>query len=156
MPANETVRKNWTYPRGIVATDDTLVDAAADTFMFEDIIAGAFRPDSMMNAIEIAFTMAADGEACAAFVYAARDNGDIVLVWDGTLTAGKQEATSGRFYVDTLGSTTDNWITTIKEVDVGGGDRMSRIIFDTCGYKYFFTQFTGLSSEDVQALYSGF
>jgi hypothetical protein len=156
MPANETVRKPWAYPRAIEDTDDTLVTAAADTQMFADIIDDPFRPDSTINAIEIAFTMKADGEACAAFLFAARENGDIVQVWDGTLTAGKQEATSGRFYVDTLGSTTDNWITTIKEVDVGGADQMSRIILDTCGYKYFFCQFTGLSSEDVQAMYSGF
>ncbi len=153
---NETVRNVWQTRRAIVSTDDTLVSAAVDTMMFEDIIDNAFRPDSSMNAIEISFSMGADGQACAGFVYAARLNGDIVLVWNGTLTAGKQEATSGRFYVDTLGTTTDNWITTIKEVDIAGADRMSRIVFDSCGYAFFFTQFTGLSSESAQAHYSGF
>lgn len=153
---SETIRAGWSKPRTAVSSNDTLVDAAADTMMFEDIIAGAYKPALSQNAIEIAFTMGADGQACAAFVYAARENGDIVLVWDGTLTAGKQEATDGSFYVDTLGSTSDNWITTIKEVDGGGDDRMSRIVFDTVGYKYFFTQFTGISSESVTAIYSGF
>lgn len=156
MPANETVRKAWNNPRGLISTDDTLVTAAADTMMFEDIIANSYKPDSLQNAIEIVFSMGAAAQTCVAYVFAARTNGDIVLVWFGTLTAGLQEATDGTFYVDTLGTTTDNWITTIKEVDVGGADRMSRIVLDTCGYKYFFTQFTGLSSESVQALYSGF
>lgn len=153
---NETIRAPWSMPRAAVSSNDTLVDAAADTMMFEDIIAGSYKPPVTQNAIEIAFAMGADAQACAAFVYAARENGDIVLVWDGTLTAGKQEATDGLFWVDTFGSTTDNWITTIKEVDTGGADRMSRLVFDTCGYRYFFVQFTGLSSESVKTYYSGF
>jgi hypothetical protein len=111
----------------------------------------------MHNAIEIGFSMDADGKACAGTVFAARKNGDIVQVWTGTLTAGKQVSGIGTdVYVDTFGSTTDSWITTIKEVDAGGADRMARIVLDTCGYDYWFTQFTGLSSETAQAHYSGF
>ncbi len=155
MPIAETLRAEYTKTR-LVSTDDTLVDAAADTMKFASLPNYCYRPPSTQNAVEIAFTMGADAQSCAAFLYAARKNGDIVLVWDGTLTAGKQEATDETFYVDTLGSTTDNWITTIKEVDVGGGDRMSRIVLDTCGYSYFFVQFTGLSSESARAIYSGF
>lgn len=156
MPINETTRIGYSGPRAAISSDDTLVDAAADTMMLADVPTYSYKPNSQQNAIEVAFTMGADGQACAAFLYAHRKNGDIVLVWDGTITAGTQEATDGSFYVDTLGSTTDNWITTIKEVDAAAGDRMSRIILDTCGYYGFFVQFTGLSSESARALYSGF
>jgi hypothetical protein len=155
MPISETVRALYTKTR-LVETDDTLQDAAADTMMFANVPNYCYRPPSTQNAIEIAFTMGADGQACVAYLYAYRKNGDIVLVWDATLTAGKQEATSGEFYVDTIASSTDNWITAIKEVDVSAADRMSRIILDTCGYSGFFVQFTGLSSESARALYSGF
>jgi hypothetical protein len=157
MAFNETVRKGWDRPRPAISADDTLVTAAVDTMKFANIPSYAFRVSSMHNAIEIGFSMDADGKACAGTVFAARKNGDIVQVWTGTLTAGKQVSGIGTdVYVDTFGSTTDSWITTIKEVDAGGADRMARIVLDTCGYDYWFTQFTGLSSETAQAHYSGF
>jgi len=156
MPISETIRTGYSGPRAAISSDDTLVDAAADTMMFANVPVYSYKPSSQQNAIEVAFSMGADGQACAAFLYAHRKNGDIVRVWDATLTAGKQEATDGTFYVDTIASSTDNWITTIKEVDVGGADRMSRIVLDTCGYYGFFVQFTGLSSESARALFSGF
>lgn len=156
MPITQTVRRGWDTPRAAITTDDTLVSAAADTMMFDDIPSYAFRPPSALNALEVAFTMGANAQACAATLFAARENGDIVQVWTGTITAGTQESTDSRYYVDTIGSSTDNWITTIKEVDTGGNNRMSRIVLDTCGYMYFFCQFTGLASESVKAHYSGF
>jgi len=156
MPIRETIRFGYSRPRAAISSDDTLVSAAADTMMLDDVPTYSYKPNQSQNAIEIAFTMGADGQSCAAVLFAARANGDIVQVWNGTITAGTQEATDGSFYVDTLGSTTDNWITTIKEVDAAGGNRMSRIILDTCGYTDFFVQFTGLSSESASAIYSGF
>ncbi len=155
MPISETLRIGYAKTR-IVTTDDTLVSAAADTMMLEDVPSYSYKPDTRQNAIEVAFTMGADAQACAAFLFAHRKNGDIVLVWNGTITAGTQEATDGRFYVDTFATTTDNWITTIKEVDAGGNNRMSRLVLDTVGYYGFFVQFTGLSSESARALFSGF
>jgi len=152
----ETVRMGWSDPRGAIATDDTLVSAAVGTMKFANVPAHAYKPDTRQNALEVAFTMDADGSACVAYLFAARENGDIVLVWTGTLTAGTQQATDGGTWVDTFGSTTDNWITTIKEVDAGGNNRMARLVLDTCGYKYFFCQYTGLSSETVKAFFSGF
>ena len=153
---SETIRRNYTTPRAAIATDDTLVSAAIGTMKFANIPSYAFRPDSAMNAVEVAFTMDADGKACAATLFAARDNADIVQVWTGTLTAGTQQATDGGVWVDTFATTTDTWITVIKETDASGNNRMSRIVLDTAGYKYFFVQFTGLSSETVRAFYSGF
>ena len=156
MAIGETIRSAYSTQRAAISTDDTLVSAAADTMMLEDIPAHSFKPSSTQNAIEVAFSMGANAQACVAYLFAARDNGDIVLVWTGTLTAGTQEASDGSFWVDTLASTTDNWITTIKEVDAAGSNRQSRIVLDTVGYRYFFTQFTGLSSESVRSFFSGF
>lgn len=153
---NETIRAGWDVPRAAIASDDTLVSASATTMKFANLPAYTYKPSSKMNAVEIAFSMGADAQACAATVFAARENGDIVMVWTGTLTAGTQVATDGDFYVDTFASTTDNWATTIKEVDAAGANRMSRIVLDTLGYRYFFVQFTGLSSETAKAHYSGF
>jgi hypothetical protein len=98
-----------------------------------------------------------NAEACDAFIFAARENGDICRVWNGTITAGTMESQDDKdahhgHYVDTFATTTDSWITTIKETDAGGGNRMARIVFDTCGYMYFFIQFTGLTGgEEVKA-----
>lgn len=156
MPISETIRIGYQGQRAAITVDDTLVSAAADTMMYANVPNYTYKPSSTQNAIEVAFTMGADGQACAAYLFAYRKNGDIVLVWTGTITAGTQEATDGSFYVDTLASSTDNWITTIKEVDAGAGNRMSRIVLDTCGYYGFFVQFTGLSSESARAVYSGF
>lgn len=156
MPISETIRIGYSIPRGAISTDDTLVTASATTMMFADVPDYSYKPNSQQNAIEIAFTMGAAGQACAASLFAYRKNGDIVQVWNGTITAGAQEASDGSFYVDTFATTTDNWITTIKEVDGGASDRMSRLVLDTVGYYGFFVQFTGLSSESVKAIYSGF
>ena len=156
MPITETARLGYSKPRAAITSDDTLVSAAADTMKYANVPAYSYKPSTQQNAIEVAFTMGADGQSCAAYLFAYKKNGDIVLVWDGTITAGTQEATDETFYVDTLGTTTDNWITTIKEVDAAGSNRMSRIILDTAGYYGFFVQFTGLSSESARAIFSGF
>jgi len=156
MPITETIRLGYSKPRAAITTDDTLVSAAADTMMLANVPDYSYKPNSQQNAVEVAWTMGADAQSCVAYLFAHKKNGDIVLVWTGTITAGTQESTDGRFYVDTFAATTDNWITTIKEVDGGGNNRMARIVLDTTGYYGFFSQFTGLSSESVQAIYSGF
>jgi hypothetical protein len=156
MPVTETFRDRWSDPRSTSAADDTLVSAAIDTMKNANIPATAYSPAPRQNALEVSFAMDADGSNCVAYLFAARKEGDIVLIWTGTLTAGTQEATDGGVWVDTVAGSTDNWITTIKEVDGGGNNRMFRIVMDTCGYHKFFTQYTGLSSETVKTFYSGF
>lgn len=154
--ALQTERFGWSKPKAATTTDDTLVSANVATMKTANIPTGAYQPIEGQNALEICWVMGADAQSCAAYLYAARANGDIVLVWNGTLTAGKQVSTSGEYYVDTIASSTDNWIKTVSEIDKAGSDRMSRIVLDTCGYKYFFFQYTGLSSESIQAYYSGY
>ena len=152
----ETNRSEWSVPRLAISSDHTLVSAAVGTMKFANIPTYAYKPSRTQNAIEIAFAMNADAAACVAHVYAARENGDIAEIWTGTLTAGNVENTDDDYWVDTFASTTDTWITTIKELDAAGNNGMSRIIFDSCGYRYFFVQFTGLAAETVRAFYSGF
>jgi len=156
MSVNETFREIWHPTRAAISSDDTLVSAAVGTMKFANIPSYAFKPNTKLNAIEIAFTMGADAQSCAATVFAARRNGDIAQVWTGTITAGTQQATDGGVWVDTFGSTTATWATTPKEIDASGGNRMARLMFDTVGYDYFFVQFTGLSGETVKAFFSGF
>ena len=151
----ETIRNKWNREnRAIVTANDTAL--LVTTSKYANIPAHAYKPDKMENAVEIAWTMGADGQACTCSVYAARQVGDIVLVWTGTLTAGKQVSTDARYWVDTLGGTADTWITTIKEVDEAGADRISRIVFDSAGYSSFFCLYGGISSETVTSYFSGY
>ena len=157
MPTLNTIRSKWNPEnRAAVATDDTLVTASATTMKHASLPAYVYKPEELHNAIEIAWTMGADAQSCAVNVFAARKGGDIVKVYTATITAGKQVSTDLRYWVDTIASATDTWISTVKEVDIGGADRQSRIVLDTCGYESFFCQYTGLSSESVRAYYSGY
>lgn len=154
--ALNTWRYGWSKPASATSSDDTLVSADPTTMTYSDIPSSSYKPNENQNGIEIAWTMGADAQNCVAYLFAARKSGDIVLVWTATLTAGKQASTGGRYYVDTIASDTDNWIQPIILLDYSGSDRMARIILDTCGYYCFFWQYTGLSSESVQAEFSGY
>ena len=152
-----TIRSGWTPEnRAAVTTDDTLVTAGVTTMKQANVPATAYTPDIRQNAIEIAWSMGADGQSCVAYVFAARFNGDIVQAYTTTITAGKQVATDLTYWVDTIAAGTETWLTDIKIIDGGGADRMSRIVLDTCGYSSFFCQYTGLSSESVRAFFSGY
>jgi hypothetical protein len=152
----ETERFGWNKPRVAINTDDTLVTADANGMKFADIPTYSYQPNIKSNAIEVCWVMDDNGSSCVATLFAAREKGDIVKVWTGTITAGTQQSTSNEYYVDTIASTTETWLTDIIEVDGGGNNRMARIMLDTCGYKYFFFQYTGLSSETVRAYISGY
>ena len=157
MPILDTMRYKWSPEnRAAVATDDTLLTASATTMKAANVPVYAYHPEPSMNAIEIAWTMNADAKTCTVTVFAARRGGDIVKVYTATVTAGKQVSTDSLYWVDTIASGTDTWITTVTKVDFGGADRMSRIVLDTCGYDSFFCQYTAISSESIRAYYSGY
>lgn len=153
---DETIRKGWESKRAAISSDDTLLTAAVGTMKNANIPDYAFNVPAIYNAIEVAWEMDADASNAVVYLFAAKEDGDIVLVWTGTLTAGKQVATGGGTWVDTVAGSTDNWITTVEEIDGGGADRMFRIALDTCGYKKFFCQYTGLSSETIKDWFTGF
>lgn len=151
----DTDRMGWSKPAAATSSDDTLVTADPNGMKYADI-GDTYSPSSKQNGIEIAWVMDANDSSCVAYLFAIRKNGDIALVWTATLTAGAQQSTSNEYYVDTISSITDNWITPVGKVDYGGNNRMARIMLDTCGYDKFFFQYTGLSSETVQAYISGY
>lgn len=155
MSVTETSRERWTK-RPVVSADDTLLTAAIDTMKHANIPADSYKPNPLQNAVEIAFEMDADGSSVVAYLFAARMGGDPVLVWTGTITGGTVESTGGGVWADTFATTTDNWITVIKELDASGNNRQARLIMDSCGYYEFFCQYTGISGETVRDHYSGF
>lgn len=150
----ETLRDGFKSLRAAVAADDTA--HTVTTSKYADVPSYAKQLDPAKNAIEVAFTGGADAQSCVAYVYLCRHESDVVLAWYGTITAGKQVSTAGTYYVDTIVTTLDNWIATITLVDEGGADRISRLMFDTCGYDKVWVMFTGLSSESFTALYAGY
>jgi len=157
MPQLDTKRYKWTPEnRAPVAADDTLLTASATTMKAANVPVYAYHPENGQNAVEIAWTMNADAKTCTVTLFAARRGGDVVKAWTATVTAGKQVSTDSLYWVDTIATSTDTWITTITEVDVSGADRMSRIVLDTCGYDSFFCQYTDISSESIKAYYSGY
>ena len=128
----------------------------ATTYKNVNIPTHAYHPRADQKTIEVAWSMAADAQSCVVYLYAARRGGDVVLAYTTTLTAGKQVSTGSRYYIDTIAAGTETWNTDIVIIDGGGNDRMSRITLDTCGYDSFFCLYTGLSSENVEAYFSGY
>lgn len=156
----ETNRFTWNAG-SVVEEDDSLLNASATTMTKANISStNVFVADSKINAIEVCWTAGKAGDNCVCWIFAARANGDVVPVWTGTLecTAAGTEFTSSdnRYYVDSITSTTSYWPTAIAEVNTAGADYTSRILLDTCGYKYFIFQYTGLSSESVKQYVSGY
>lgn len=112
-----------------------------------------------VNALEIWFTGAANNDSAVFHLYCARPNGDVIYVGTGTITAGAQISTASTYYIDTIAATTWYWPTTIAEVDVGGGDRVSRLYLDTLGYKKWFVLWdkTTLGGTEAYTVhYSGY
>jgi hypothetical protein len=153
---SQTDRIGWNVLRGAVTSSDSSPTYSATTLKNANIPSHAKTPNKNHNAVEINFAGGANGQSATVYVWAARKSGDIVLVWTATVTAGPQVATDGSYYVDTIASSTDNWITTVAEVDGGGDNRMARIVFDTCGYNQFWVTWDGVSSETFYANISGY
>jgi hypothetical protein len=108
------------------------------------------------NGIDIAWTFGAPDQSVTCTIYAARCQGDYAQVWTGTLTAGNQVATDGRYYCDEITSSTKTWITNVIEVDSDGNNRMAHIMFDFCGYSNVVIQFGSISSESVRPIWAGY
>ena len=157
MPISEYVREKWNQPRDSIAAAGVDTALAVTGRKFANIPAYAYQPRNNQKMLEISWTMQADAAGCAVFVYAARNGGDITLAYTTDLVAGKQLATNGGYYVDTIAAGTETWNTDIVIINGGNGDEMGRITLDTCGYRYFFCLFTGITgSETIQAHYSGY
>jgi len=157
----ETINENWLVLKAKTEAGSSDAAHGATTSKNADIPATAVKRCREWNALEIAFTGHADGDTCGFALYAARRDGDIAVVFSGDITIGKQAATDGGYWADTIveDAVASKWITTVTLVDAAGGDGMSRIVFDACGYDKFWVQFVAAEitgDEHYTAYYSGY
>jgi len=157
----ETINENWLVLKAKTEAGSSDAAHGATTSKNADIPATAIKRCREWNALEIAFTGHADGDTCGFALYAARRDGDIAVVFSGDITIGKQAATDGGYWADTIveDAVASKWITTVTLVDAAAGDGMSRIVFDTCGYDKFWVQFVAAEitgDEHYTAYYSGY
>ncbi len=140
MPVRrDTKHLHWIQHRFGVAASDALVPLGVTTSKIANIPSFADTIAMGMNIIELRLLADADGRSCTAYVYAVRKDDDPCLVCSIATTAGKQVATDGRYYADTL-AVTNAWFEgkEIKTADAGGNDRMGRVAFDFLGYDKLF------------------
>jgi hypothetical protein len=110
----------------------------------------AYRAITKANGIIFSFAGGnADDDAFTWKIYGWRnENGPAELVVDGTGILGSQavvkyphnEATAtSKFWADTLVITKEYWMKEI-EATADGGNSVSKVWFDTCGYRYFYVE----------------
>jgi hypothetical protein len=157
----ETIQAEWYPLRTAVVADSGDAQHTTTTSKNTDIPTHAFLIPPRWNVVELAWTGTANNDECTCGVYAARDGGDVHLVWLGTVKMGGQAASDGGYWADTLTSTTtDVWA--VDEpvlVDAEGGDRIALLRFDTRGYNKTWVRFTAASitaSESVSTFISGY
>lgn len=152
----DTKHLHWIQLRFGVASSDSIVPLGVTTSKIANIPSHAMKVALGMNVTELRFLADADGRSCTAYVYAARKDDDPCLVCSIGVTAGKQVATDGRYYADTL-TVTNSWFEgkEIKTADAGANDRMARIAFDFLGYDKIFVLFD-ISSGTWGVDFTGF
>jgi len=94
------------------------------------------------NAMNLRFVTDDAADAWDVDVFASKGEDYFTRIATLALTGGAQvgpaTATSTpAVFVDTIGVTNENWITTFKQVDVAGGDRIASLRFDMCGFDTF-------------------
>ncbi len=110
----------------------------------------AFRAISKANGIIFSFAGGdADDDAFTWKIYAWKnENGPAELVVDGTGILGSQAVVkyphngataTSKFWADTLVITNERWMKEI-EATTEGGNSVSKVWFDTCGYRYFYLE----------------
>lgn len=135
----DTKHLHWIHLRTAVDSSDSPVPLGVGTSKIANIPDHAKMVALGMNVTELRFLASADGASCTAYVYAVRKDDDPCLVCSIAITAGKQVATDGQYYADTL-AITDYWFEgkEIKKADADGADRMARVAFDFLGYDKLF------------------
>lgn len=138
----ETPHIHWLPLRTGISVSDTILHTESPPTMKNANIPSshAYSVSKGMNAIEIRLLADADGRVADAYVYATKKDDDIVLVCKVASVSGKQEATDGRYYIDTM-TITEYWLKDIESADIAAGDRVSRIAFDLLGYDKVFVLF---------------
>jgi hypothetical protein len=141
----ETKQDKYYVLRAVSATDDTalVLSGTSSTCDFENKPSYAVSVPDRVNAISIIFlgTDAAN-EVMNWTLYAYKDGGPAEYVAAGTATLGTQPVDSdvagatGGFYADTITISSQKWLKTVTVVD-NGSNRVAKLVFDGCGYKYF-------------------
>lgn len=149
----ESLNMAWeTAVGGITATTPS---PAATARKWADIPqALTWEADEAKNNVELAVISDAEGQTATLEVWAARQKGDMVLIFTSTLTTGSQSATGGGYYVDTA-TTTWNMTGGYREFDYGGSNRMTRWIWDGLGYRHYIFYFTAKSAGTWSVKASG-
>jgi len=114
----------------------------------------------------IVFTFAGGDAADAVFswkIYGWRnENGPAELIADGTGALGTQAVVkyphnsataTSKFWADTLVVDSEYWIKEV-EATASGNNSVSKVWFDTCGYRYFYVEIP--TSDSVIASYIGY
>ena len=135
----DTKHLHWIELRAGVSASDSPVPLGAGTSKLANIPSHAIKVALGMNVVELRLLASADGASCTAYVYAARKDDDPCLACSIAVTAGKQVATDGRYYADTM-VVTNAWFEgkEIKTADASGADRQARCAFDFLGYDKLF------------------
>ena len=114
----------------------------------------------------LVFTFAGGAAADAVFswkIYGWRnENGPAELLADGTGVLGTQAVVkyphngataTSKFWADTLVVENEYWIKEV-EATASGNNSVSKVWFDTCGYRYFYVEIP--TSDGVMASYVGY
>ena len=140
----ETMQKEWELVG--TATSAAAGDPAVAARSYATISAtskvATYNVVGAQNIAEFCFTGPKDANTFVVEVYASRAYKSSTLssmskVCTLTMTTGKQVESTGRYFIDTIVVSNEFWLTSIVQVDIAGADRISRIAFDTCGYRYF-------------------
>jgi hypothetical protein len=149
-----------------IATEGNFAQKPAGAIQIKPSDAGL----SAVNGMEVIFCGGAAADKTFSFkVWGWRShNGPAELVCSGDGILGTQQVVkyphngataTSKFWADTL-TITDVWLTTV-DVSDSGNDRIAKIIFDTCGFEWFFIEITladgtGTKAGDISAYYSYF
>jgi len=147
-----TPHLGWTNIRTI-DSNDTVPDVATDPNVFK----WANMPSHKRNFAEylnapkfrVRFSDG-DGTTAKIYIFTCAEGDDAEPFAFVFATAGKQAATLGGTYADTLSAiATDRWYKTVGLIDAGGNNGMSKIIGDGCGGKYWIVYVDEISSGSV-------
>lgn len=164
MSLLETKQDKYYVLRAVSATDDTAMDLAGtdSTCDFENIPSYAITVPHRVNSINIIFK-GTDGanEIMNWALYAYKEDGPAEFIANGTATLGTQPVDSdvagatGGFYADTISITSQKWLRVLSVID-SGNDRVAKLTFDLCGYKYLLCNMDDNTTATHGADYSYF
>jgi len=121
--------------------------------------------DSEVNGLMLIFVGDGDdGDTAAVDISAYRHGGPQEHVATLALTLGTRHATylpdgstagSDEDFVDTITVTDETWLKTVAVSDASGDNRVARVHFDACGYRYFDFKISNMDDADADGKMDG-